>query len=315
MLTTGSSAERSVHAGRVLALAALAASGCVSLRPYEEIVAAAPAGSLLEIDGQRVHVEAAGEGEPLLLLHGFGASTRLWERVIPALARTRRVVAVDLNGFGWTERPAAPEAYTLAGQERLVLGVADRLGIERFDLAGHSYGGAISLFLASRHPERVRSLVLADSALPAYGHERRRRRYASRILAGIYVRTIGLTERRVRRGLLEVYADDSRVTDELVAAYLERLRIEGVEDAFYGLTAPVDEPPDQVELGGIVQPTLFVWGAEDEIVSPAAGRAVADEMPDARFVEIPACGHSPMEECPDDFLAAVRPFLVPVPGE
>lgn len=293
----------------LLAMSALTTAGCVSLRPYDEVAAALAPESLLEIDGQRVHVEGRGEGEPLVLLHGFGASTLLWQAVIPELARTRRVVAIDLNGFGWTERPRERDAYTLAGQERLVLAVADRLGIERFDLAGHSYGGAISLFLAARHPQRVRSLVLADSAMPSYGTVRRKRRYASRWLARLYVRTIGLTQRRVRWGLRESYADDRKVTDELVRAYLERLRVEGVVDAFFGLTAPTGAPPDRVDLARLDLPALLVWGGEDELIPPADGRRVAEAMPDATFVEIPGCGHSPMEECPREFLAAVEPFL------
>ncbi len=296
------------RAGLVVLLAAVT-SGCISLRPYAEVAAALPAASLLEIDGRRVHVVDRGEGEPLLLLHGFGASTLLWEAVIPELARSRRVVAIDLNGFGWSQRPKEREAYTLAGQERLVLAVADALGFARFDLAGHSYGGAISLFLASRHPERVRSLLLVDSAMPAYGTLRRRRRYASRTFTALFVRTIGLTTRRVRAGLEAVYADDSKVTDELVRAYLERLRIEGVVDAFYGLTAPTGAPPDQVDLERLAVPALFVWGERDELISLEAGRAAAARVPGATFVGLPNCGHSPMEECPQAFLDAVAPFL------
>jgi pimeloyl-ACP methyl ester carboxylesterase len=295
------------------ALAGLASGGCLTMRPYAEVAAALPPASLVAVDGRSVHVVDRGAGEPLVLLHGFGASTRIWEPVIPELAKTRRVVAIDLNGFGWTERPHERAAYTLAGQERLVLGVADALGLDRFDLAGHSYGGAISIFLAARHPERVRSLVLVDSALPAYGTLRRRKRFANRTLAGLYVRTIGLTARRVRAGLEESYADDSKVTDELVGAYLERLRVEGVEDAFYGLTAPTGTPPDEVDLAALAPPVLLVWGGEDEVISAAAGREVAAKLRDAAFAELPACGHSPQEECPREFVAAVEPFLAARP--
>jgi pimeloyl-ACP methyl ester carboxylesterase len=279
------------------------------MRPYAEVAAGLPPENLVEVLGRQVHVVDRGAGDPLVLLHGFGASTVIWDAVIPELARSRRVVAIDLNGFGWTERPRDPEAYTLAGQERLVLGVADALELDRFDLAGHSYGGAISIFLASRHPDRVRSLVLVDSAMPAYGTLRRRDRFANRRLAGIYVRTVGLTRRRVRSGLKAAYADDSKVTPALIDAYLERLRIEGVEDAFYGLTAPTGAPPDQVDLATLAMPALLVWGSEDELTPAADGRAAASRMPDATFVELPECGHSPMEECPAAFVAAVEPFL------
>lgn len=302
------SPRRSYRLALALA-AALPAAGCVSLRPYAEIVAALPPERLLEVDGRKVHVEALGDGFPLLLLHGFGASTYLWQPVLPALARERRAVAIDLHGFGWTERPAEPAAYTLDGQARLVLGVADELGYDRFDLAGHSYGGAIALYLAARHPERVRALVLVDNAMPSYAALRREPRYGNRALSRLYVRTVGLRPKRVRAGLVESYADDSKVTDELVAAYLDRLRVEGVEDAFYGLTAPNGEPVVELDLATVAQPALVVWGEEDTLISAAAARASSAKLPRGRFVALPGCGHLPTSECPESFLAALVPFL------
>ena len=101
----------------------------------------------LEIDGRRISVEQAGQGPPLVLLHGFGESTLAFAPVMPELAKRFAVVAIDLNGFGFTERPKDRASYTLAGQERLVLGVLDRLGLERVRLAGHSYGGGLALYL------------------------------------------------------------------------------------------------------------------------------------------------------------------------
>lgn len=291
------------------ALALLLAGGCVSLRPFAEIVATVPADEWVEVDGRRAHVVIRGSGFPLLLLHGFGASTLLWEEVTPGLARHRQTVAIDLHGFGWTERPRQTEAYTLAGQERLVLAVADRLGFAEFDLAGHSYGGAIALFLAARHPERVRSLLLVDNALPSYGVLRRSWLYASRGVSRLFVRTLGLRKGRIERGLRASYADESKVTDAQIRAYLDRLRVEGVEDAFYGLSAPIDSPPDEVDLTTIRQPTLVVWGAEDRLITPEEARRDAKKLPDSCFVELPSCGHMPMAECPAEFLAAVEPFF------
>jgi pimeloyl-ACP methyl ester carboxylesterase len=291
-------------------VSALAAPGCVSLRPYSEVARSLPPESLIEADGRRIHVEAAGDGFPLLLLHGFGASTLLWEPVLPALAQYRRAVAIDLYGFGWTERPKEPAAYTLEGQERMILAVADRLGFARFDLAGHSYGGAIALFLASRHPERVRSLILVDNAMPRYAAERRAKRYGSRALARLYVRTFALRSARVRRGLEESYADDTKVTKELVRAYQKRLQVEGVEDAFYGLTAPNGEPPVELDLSTLEQPTLVVWGDEDSLIHEEDARRSATKLPRGRFVGLPSCGHVPTAECPEAFVAAVTPFLV-----
>jgi pimeloyl-ACP methyl ester carboxylesterase len=284
--------------------------GCTSLTPYEEVWRNLPENRRLELEGQRVHVEVAGEGPPLLLLHGFGGSSWSWREVIPELSRIRTVVALDLNGFGWTERPREPGSYSLVGQESLVLKVADRLGFEQFDLMGHSYGGAIAIFLAARHPERVRRLVLVDSARPSYAQERRRRIFALRTLARWYVKTVGVTKQVVRRGLQGAFYDDSKVTEDLVQGYLERLRVEGLEEAFFGLTAPQTVGRDpEVSFEQVQAKTLVLWGEEDRLISPAFGEKLASKLLEARFEKLPACGHNPMEECPDRFLKVAVPFL------
>ncbi len=300
------------YGGLALAAMTLFTAGCLSLRPYDQAVRSLPAADLLPIDGRRVHAPSTGTGQPLLLLHGFGGSTVMWDAVVPRLAATRRVVAIDLNGFGYTERPAAPDAYTIGGQAALVLAVADRLGIRRFDVAGHSYGGGIALWLAAHHPERVRSLILVDNALPAYGVLRRQSFYSSRLLIRFAVHTFALSDSRIRHGLREAYADERRVTPELVRAYADRLRIEGAVDAFHGLVAPNGQAPDEVDLAALSQPTLVVWGSGDKLIPVAEGERRAREIPHATFRTLEGCGHNPMEECPDAFVEQVAPFLAAV---
>jgi pimeloyl-ACP methyl ester carboxylesterase len=292
----------------VCVLAGLAA-GCASFRPFDQVRREIPQSQFVRVGGQLVHVEQAGAGEPVVLLHGFGASTYSWRKVMPALARGHRVVAIDLNGFGYTERPRGAAAYTREGQVDMVLGVLDALGIGRAHLVGHSYGGGLSLFLASRHPERLRTLILVDSSAPTYPEDRRSRLASFRPLAGAFLRSVALRPSMVRRGLEHSLYDDSLVTPELVEAYLDRLLIQGSDDAFYGLTVPRTAPGPAVELEKIQAPTLAVWGAEDELVSLASGRAATARIPGSEFVVIEKCGHLPMEEKPEELLRAVLPFL------
>jgi len=280
------------------------------MRPYAEAVRELPAGRLIDIDGQRVSVERAGSGEPLVLLHGFGESTLAFAQVLPELARHFAVVAIDLNGFGYTERPRDRASYTLAGQERLVLGVLDRLDLPRVRLAGHSYGGGLALYLAARHPERIDRLLLIDNAMPLYASTRRSPLLRWRWLARIAAHTYALSDRRIAAGLEEAYFDDSRVTKALVREYADRLRIEGATDALYGLVGPSREPPFRIDLATIRTPTLVVWGAEDRLIEVAGAEARSKLLPDARFVVLPACGHTPMEECPQAFLDRALPFLL-----
>jgi pimeloyl-ACP methyl ester carboxylesterase len=283
-------------------------AGCVSLRPFAEVRREQPAERFVEVDGRQVYVEQQGAGQVVVLLHGFGESSYTWRRVMPELARSFRVVAPDLNGFGWTERPRDPQSYTREGQERLVLGVLGALGVTRAQFVGHSYGGSLTLFLASRHPDLVRSMVLIDSAAPTYSDDRRSRVASIRPLDSLFVR-LALTPRRVRGSLLASVYDPALVTPELVRAYLERLRVHGEDDAYYGLTARLRPAAGDLELEKLTLPALVVWGAEDRLIRIAAGRRAARRLPAGEFVTIPRCGHLPMEERPAELLGLMVPFL------
>ena len=294
----------------LIALAAcLGAGGCVALQPPSIARERVPGAELLVVAGQQVHVVEAGRGEPVLLLHGFGESTYTYRLVAPALAERFHVIAVDLNGFGYTDRPRDPAAYTLEGQSRLVLGVLDALAVERAHVVGHSYGGGLALWLAARHPERVRSLALVDSTLPRYSTSRRTRSANLRPLTHVYLRTVAMRERYVRNVLENAYFDDALATPEVAREYLQRLRIEGIDDAYYGLSARNGEPSAEVDLARIDVPALLVWGEEDTLTPLAEGRSMAAGLRDARLVTIPRCGHVPMEEAPEPLLAALLPFL------
>src|SRR5205823_12650679 len=102
--------------------------------PFADVQRSLPADRFVLVGDQLVHVEQHGHGEVVLLIHGFGCSSHSWRHVIPTLATRYRVIAPDLNGFGWTQRPRHPDAYTFAGQEELVLGTLAALGVERFHL-------------------------------------------------------------------------------------------------------------------------------------------------------------------------------------
>ncbi|HEX5717250.1 MAG TPA: alpha/beta fold hydrolase [Thermoanaerobaculia bacterium] len=293
----------------LLAASILPLLGCASVRTFDEIRKTVPEDRFLKIGDQLVHIEQAGQGEPLILLHGFGASTYAWRNVMPALAAAFRVVAIDLNGFGYTQRPRAFESYTREGQAALVLRVMDALGLDSAHLMGHSYGGGLSLFIASRYPQRVRSLVLVDSSAPTYANDRRSRAASVKPLVGLYLRSFVLRPNTVRRALRHSFHDDSLVTPELVHEYYERIRVEGVVDAYHGLTAPTRTVSEPVVLEEIRMPALVVWGAEDELISAESGRRAAARMPSAEFVLMEGVGHAPMEEKPEELLRIVLPFL------
>lgn len=277
-------------------------------RPWAE-VEAAQRGKLIRVGDQLVHVERAGRGEPLLLIHGFGCSSHSWRKVIPTLARRYRVIAPDLNGFGWTQRPRDPAAYSLEGQERLLLGVLDALGIDRFHVAGHSYGGGLAIWLAARMPDRVRSLTLIASVLPDYSIQQRQIWARFRGLNWLLVHFFVLSRGAIRKALELCYEDPAEVTPELIESYRERLLVEGVEDSYYGLMAPLELPTPQVDLGALTVPTLLAWGDHDRLIPFEKIEPYLRVLPSRETVIFDHCGHAPMEERPQELLAHMLPFL------
>jgi len=305
---------------RILRFSALATplalcllTACVPVKPLEQLHPD-PDNRLLRIDDTSVYVEQSGRGEPVLLIHGFGASTYSWRMVMPELAQDYRVVALDLYGFGWSERPEDWSRYTRDGQVELILQVMDALGIESAHLVGHSYGGSITMALAADHPDRVRSMVLVNSA--AVDYPMNRRKWFSRVglFNFAYVRGLALRTGFVERVMGKAYYDDALVTDELIEAYLDRLRVEGAAQGFRGLSRPLpsSQRPRDIRYEELDVPTLLLWGAQDQLITIEVGRYHAALFPDIRFVAIEGAGHAPMEERPDEFVDEVTAFLTEI---
>jgi pimeloyl-ACP methyl ester carboxylesterase len=255
-------------------------------------------------------VEETGDGEPVLLVHGFGGSTYSWRKIQPELSSEYRTAAVDLLGFGYSERPRDRDSYGRVEQVELLAAILDALNWESAHLVGHSYGGGLVMTLAYRYPQRVRSMVLIDSTAPDYA-EQRRHLLGRRWFGRIFLRGFALRPRFVRRSFERSFFDDAKIDEALVSEYLRRLRIEGMIDAYVGLTAPRSPPgPEwQVELEEIRQPTLVLWGENDSLIDVEGARRTTGRIPRSRFVAIPECGHIPIEEKPEVVAREILGFL------
>ncbi|MCO6436859.1 MAG: alpha/beta fold hydrolase [Phycisphaerae bacterium] len=285
------------------------AAGCGMTIPYASVLATLPPQELLLIDGQWVHVERAGEGEPVVFIHGFGASTFSWREVLPEVAKEFGALGIDLNGFGYTERPEEESAYSLRGQADLVLGVMNKLECPTAHVVGHSYGAGVALTLALQNPDRVRSLVLVDGGVTASDAGAPSIPPLFRPLAEWLIRGLFLTERNIRGALESAVYDPATVTSDMVKGYLRPLRVEGFDRAFRGLLAAGDGPMADLDPAEVAVPTLVLWGENDPFFPLSAGQALADEIPGAALVVFPMTGHLPMEERPSEFNSALLLFL------
>ena len=247
-----------------------------------------------------------GDGDPLVLLHGVATSRLIWRRVLEPLARGRRVIAVDVPGFGQSA-PAGP-GFEL---ERVADMLVEGLGRDSFDLVGHSLGGAVAVATAARHPEAVRRLVLVSPA----GLDPRAPRVAAVLGAAaeraVYARrALGyqLTGRaRGRRAMFgTTVADAGRMHPEDARLLLDASS--GARRVASGVRRAL-EADLRADFAAAPMPLGLIWGAADRVVPYAGLEALRKLRPDAVIETLPATGHIPQIEDPEAFVAALERVL------
>ena len=244
-----------------------------------------------------------GPGEPLVLLHAFPLNGRMFEPQMEAFSEGRRVVAPDYPGFGRSPRtPAQPDIrYYAEG----VLGLLNRLGLERVVLGGVSMGGYVAFGCMRLFPERVSGLILADTRPDADSEETRenRKNMARRVAdEGVEV----LIELQMRRLL----ARDTLEKNEEVVEEVRDMILESSPGGVVAALGALRERPDSTPLLEELEvPTLVIGGEEDGISSPEVMGAMAEKIPDSRHVTLPRAGHLSNLEAPEGFNAALKEFL------
>jgi len=282
----------------------------VPLVPFEEATAHLPPDHFLAIDGQRVHVRVSGEGPPLVLLHGFMASFYSFRRIVPGLSDHFRVISIDLNGFGLTERPASPEAYRIGDQADLVARVLAEIGAGPAMLLGHSYGAAVASVTALRHPEAVRGLVLVSPAsrfdkLPWY----LKIRPGKEVLYFLCRRLVSQPDRYRRISERAFHVEGSHTVEDS-ETYRGHLLIDGLRSTFFGFMEVLGGKGfTRIPFEEIGQPALVIAGDKDIIIPLEQCREVAAQLPGGSLEVFDECGHSAPEERPDEVVAAVLRFV------
>jgi len=257
--------------------------------------------------GRHTNVHDLGSGAPVLLIHGSGPGVTAWANwrlVMPALAESRRVIAPDMAGFGYTERQPG-EVYTLDGWGAHAIGVLDALGIERTDLVGNSFGGAIALALAIRHPERVRRLVLMGSVGVPFE--------ITQALDAVWGYQPSL---EAMRGLLDLFAfDRSLVNDELARLRYEASIRPGFQESFGAMfPAPRQRWVDamvsrEADIRALPNPTLVIHGRDDKVIPLQTSLTLSSWIPRSQLHVFGQCGHWTQIEHASRFARLVGDFL------
>ena len=275
-----------------------------------------PRESSFEYRGISIHYEdqGQGQGQPLILLHGYGASTYSWRHVLPYFSKSYRVIAIDLKGFGLSDKPVDGD-YSVLEQSRMVYEFIRVHRLENVVLAGNSLGGAVSLLTylmqSDQGTHHISKLILIDTAsynqdLPAF----------ISILRVPIINELSLyltsSNFKSRMILRKAFFDHSKITEEMVATYGAYLSLPGASQALIK-TAKQMLPSNLEEISerykSIDIPVLLIWGEKDKIVPLDVGRKLAGNIPNSKLVVVPNCGHVPQEECPTQAIEAMESFL------
>jgi pimeloyl-ACP methyl ester carboxylesterase len=261
-----------------------------------------------------LHHKIYGTGNPVLCIHGFGASLYSWRNFIAPLFQNYQLILIDLKGAGNSPKPSDSH-YSTQDHADLIYKFILKSDLKHLTLVGNSFGGALSLLLSimllEKEPGRLRALILIDPG--AY----------KQYIPG-YVKLIGfpllgaaavslIPARCMAKSILKLaYYDPNKITAEQIAAYAAPIAAPGGKHALLE-TGKRIIPPNIDELTAkykdINVPTLIIWGRQDKIISPDAGVLLDQAIPNSTLNWIDQCGHVPQEERPEATVPLVLEFL------
>ena len=257
---------------------------------------------------------SAGEkGSTVILLHGVGCSVEFWERNIAALAREHRVFAVDIVGFGRTDKPEV--VYTFQLMADFVLDFMNAMGIDKASLVGNSMGGGISMTVAAQAPERVKKIVLVDPVGLGKWQSPVMRLMTLPVIGNVLTKP---SRKGVERQMQLCLYDFSQASDDFIDRVTAIGTLPGNQRTFLSLLRETGNITGirkgiiaefSARLKKIKAPILVIWGRQDRILLASEGEAAVERMADVRLHVMDKAGHLPQIDKPEEFNATVLDFL------
>ena len=281
--------------------------------PAQSTTALAPYQEFIYQGNISIKYRELNQGHPytLVFIHGFGAASHYWRELEEHFAGTYNTVALDLKGFGYSDKPKDGK-YRVSDQADLVKAFIEAKNLANIILVGHSMGGAVALLTSlTLPPDKVKGLILLDSA--SYGQELPD---FIKLLRTPVLNTVGpalLPDRLlVKKMLQKVFYDQTKITDAMIQQYTSYLKYPGAHYALRQtakqiIPENVDEIIDQTI--NLKIPVLIIWGENDQVLPLSSGQRLHYDIKDSEFVIIPESGHDPHEEKPAETIQAMTSFL------
>lgn len=280
-----------------------------SSQPFDEWVLKYAPGKFINLEGKATHYIEKGQGEPLILIHGFFFDTNMWQRNIDALAEHFKVFAFDLWGFGYSTRQPLQYSYALYAQQLKLF--MEALGISRAHLMGQSMGGGTIMSFSAGNAERVNKIVLVDPAgmpvqmpilartseLPIVGE-------ILYYMPGNFVRRMTLRTTFLHRGDL--------ITDDFFESVTRFQKIERSNQIMLSITRSgiINDFKDGIDaFAGMGLPVLIVWGRQEKAIPLEVGQELHQMVEGSSLEVIDQAGHCPNLDQPDRFNQVALEFL------
>ncbi len=271
---------------------------------------APPPSTFVDLLGMQVHLRDEGPRDdpaPILLMHGTGSSLHAWEGWVTALKDRRRVITVDLPGYGLTG-PSPDGVYGGARDIAFVVALLDKLGVQRATLGGNSLGAAVALRTALAHPDRVEKLILVDGGYSVPPTSMPIGFRLLRIPGVGWLMQHTLPRFLVEQGMRNVWGDPSKITPAMIDRAVELTQREGNRAAIVArfMQRRFGTPPRYAD---VKVPTLILWGGRDRLIPREAADALHGAIAGSTLVVFDGLGHAPEEEDPQATVDAVKTFL------
>ncbi len=263
----------------------------------------------IELDSRKIHFRDEGNGYPIILIHGTGASLHTWDSWTEELVKTHRVIRLDLPGFGLTGKDPL-KRYSSMDYVILLNEFITELGINEFHLAGNSLGGLVAWLYASKYDKSINKLILLDPS----GFSFDKTPFVIQLAKTPYINTLlryFTPKSFIEKNLKEVYFNDSLITQEVISRYHNLTLFEGNRTAFID-RANIKREDYSFRMQYIQTPTLILWGENDSWIPVGDAIKFKNAIENSKIIIMPETGHIPMEERPIESLEIVLGFIEPI---
>ena len=253
----------------------------------------------------QIHYRDEGIGPALILLHGSNSSLHTWEGWVNELKSSFRLISLDLPGYGLTG-PHPHHDYSMETYIGILKNFTDRLSLERFSLAGNSFGGRVAWEFTLAYPNMIEKLILVCSSGYPSPLPRLYRLARNPLLKGFF--NFITPKKIIENGIKNAYGDPTKVTPRLVEQYFELLLRVGNRRAMVAHMNK-DEQWHHEEIKKISVPTLILWGEKDRLIPVRLSKRFHENIKGSKLIIYPGVGHLPMEEIPEKSAADAKGFL------